>query len=417
MTGEENILQALNKALISNDVKDTTLFISQLCQYPGNLPRETLNRGLLSACDSGNKFLVHNLLSQKVNINCIDGMGNTPLMICAKKGFCDLARILLYNGAEINCVNGNGDSALTLSASSPCSNKMMELLLSSSNVNIFQKNNEGFTFLMRTVETFNLSSLGSALMALKSRYIRQKDLVSEADQLAQRLGVQNIYNLVKNEVFERKSAFLEAVAQRDLESVTFLMNSDFLKESFLWMISSTMSFYVKRNTGVNDEDMQIVKAIIEDINRPINICLNILEDAVKIGSCELVELICRFLEDNMNGFIINSFAYGDVDFIETILDFTKLGIDVQVCLRVSAFNGHMRCVNFILKKFPLKATSVIRDSSSGVFHLAVKNGNKKIMSMLLDKGADINGLYEAKTPFMFCQTNETAEFLVENGAG
>lgn len=54
------------------------------------------------------------LIQKGARIDLKDGQGNTPLMLAARIGFVDAARVLLSRGAQINAANSTGETPLIL---------------------------------------------------------------------------------------------------------------------------------------------------------------------------------------------------------------------------------------------------------------------------------------------------------------
>ena len=75
-------------------------------------------------------------------INQLDKYGWTPLTLAAKKGFCEIAAMLIKEKADINAPDGNGATPITV-AIKEC-RKGIVLLLLESGVDINQQDADGY---------------------------------------------------------------------------------------------------------------------------------------------------------------------------------------------------------------------------------------------------------------------------------
>lgn len=71
---------------------------------------------LLEAARAGNKARVESLLKQGVDVNSVDGDGESLLMIAARRGHAELVEALLAARARVNARNAFGETALMLAA-------------------------------------------------------------------------------------------------------------------------------------------------------------------------------------------------------------------------------------------------------------------------------------------------------------
>ncbi len=76
-----------------------------------NVPDGTSGRTILHyACETGNRILLHFLLSQRnISISCRTFGGHTPLSLAAGRGYGDVVRVLLAHGADLTDI-GEGDT-------------------------------------------------------------------------------------------------------------------------------------------------------------------------------------------------------------------------------------------------------------------------------------------------------------------
>ncbi|KAH9494605.1 hypothetical protein Btru_019694 [Bulinus truncatus] len=476
MTDSEKVLKSLHEAVNSENRKDTLTLISAIQKNPSAVCQQSLSEALLSACDNGNKFLVQGLLAFNADVNCRDERQNTPLMLCAMNGFCDIARLLIQRGADINCINSHGDSALILSVTNSGSTDMVQLLLDQKDIDISHKNHQSHTCLSRAVELLDFSIIKIIFQKtlLNYSYERQiknntQQMISHAQNVAKSLGILKIFDYMKVEITENKSALLTAVSQSDLESVNFLLNfvlSKNLNEEYFYesLMMQVLRCYEERNTGVSENDIEIVRYLIKSNVLVLSHTFScrdedILAKAISVGNHKLLDVLCQFVVNNSqvrkgllqnifrNGlrsacnscsceclsillkyksdivqqydnptyFIKKPLEMGAYEFFELFLSQTS-SLDIAELLKITIETGQTKCFNLILNKFPLIAASFICNSQSSMLHTAAKVGNKEIITKLLELGADVNQIYQDKTPLMYCRKPGVANILLQHGA-
>ena len=74
--------------------------------------QEDLAYQLLDAAQNGSTDVVKDLLDMGVEVDCLDGLGRTPLHLAAYQGHTDTAELLLDRGADPNLVSGNDHTPL-----------------------------------------------------------------------------------------------------------------------------------------------------------------------------------------------------------------------------------------------------------------------------------------------------------------
>lgn len=86
--------------------------------------------------------MVNLLIMNKADVNKIDHVGNSPLMMAADTGNCDIVRALIYNGANVHVHDSNGDTALIKAATRDFHQVVSILIDAGSNVNAINDDNE-----------------------------------------------------------------------------------------------------------------------------------------------------------------------------------------------------------------------------------------------------------------------------------
>ncbi|KAH9487963.1 hypothetical protein Btru_066857 [Bulinus truncatus] len=447
-------------------MNDSFIFLCVLQHCSEVIDETSLNSVLLSACDSGNRFIVLNILALNVDINCKDDIGNTPLMICAKNGYCDIARLLLINGANVQCVNENGDSPLILSVTKSGSRDMIELLFAQEGIDKYHKNHQGYTFLKKAVEMMDLDAMAVFCNAYRfKRECSQQDQNSlqemflEAQSFADEIGFK-IYNYIFQNNAQLKSALVAAAVQSDLDAVKLLIHSDVIDKRWIQLMEGDIIYFIikgykERNTGVNEKDLDIIRTLIT-YNKYLYEFL--LSDIVAIGSCTLLTFFCDLIdqthpnnnqmfyhwgvEEALNqkrldmldillkhkgtfwlqckekiDILDKAFKAGAINFIKMFfLLEDERNIYAGNCLFSSVRYGQEKCFDLTLEMFPSIVIDIVKNESSAILHKAAKNGNTNIINKLLELGADINGIHWDHTPLMFCRDAKTAKFLIQKGA-
>ena len=109
-----------------------------------------INQQLIQACIEDNLEEVNRLIEDGANPNAVDNEGWTVLMVMAKLGHAEVAKVLLAAGADVNAVGDHGQTALMvmgLTWDEYAAAKIAEILLSAG-ANVNAADNEGETALM-----------------------------------------------------------------------------------------------------------------------------------------------------------------------------------------------------------------------------------------------------------------------------
>lgn len=75
-----------------------------------------MERTLCRAARDGMTYRMMRILQERIDPNCKDGSGYTPLHLAAKTGQYEALKLLINNGAKVNSVNANGVTPLHLAA-------------------------------------------------------------------------------------------------------------------------------------------------------------------------------------------------------------------------------------------------------------------------------------------------------------
>jgi uncharacterized protein len=83
------------------------------------------NEMLFESCKKGLFSVAQRLIEKGVDVNCVDKNGGTPLLFACANGFPEMALMLIEKGANVNCVDKYKNTPFQLA----CSNKLTEVAL------------------------------------------------------------------------------------------------------------------------------------------------------------------------------------------------------------------------------------------------------------------------------------------------
>ncbi|XP_059146009.1 putative ankyrin repeat protein RF_0381 [Physella acuta] len=468
---QEDLFSLIDKAAKSGRVADMVECYNCIKTTSTNCSQEILDSGLLSACCYGRKFLVHVLLSYGANMETRDDDGNTPLLICAEKGFTEIALSLVEKGAEINSYNKDGDTALLLAIeSSGCSELVVELG-DKTGINIYHKNNQGYTALMKAFDVFDLPTAVHLLTnneelfesVSKSKTDLLENLCSSLNYTADaddNVSVHSIASLVIDHVLDGGTFLEKAVLNKDIQIIQLLLDSGMsgfycstLDEK---IISKFLTSLLYSSKEINERDLNIIKVLIK-AGAPLNSTFRVVEDsplflAIKIGKFELVEMLCCHGADvnkcdhtgqnplvvaaksgrcDMMNLLIKHGANVNstetclallVSFEGSKLDCAKLLVkhrakmDMVKAVNVVLRTGDPERFLFLMEHFKSDFSFWIDSAGNELINKAAELGHKDLIKLLLEQGVDVNASYNDKTPLVSATDPEVLEFLINLGA-
>jgi ankyrin repeat protein len=144
----------------------------------------------LDAVEAGNELKVHHLLrdsSIKLDINCRNGRGDTPLILASRNRHSGLVQFLLSEGADPNAFNLDGDTALIVAAGHRGNSAVLRMLISAGG-KIDDRNKMGRTAL---IEAASIGDIENVTFLLQ--YSPDLDVVTEEAETALTFAVVNEY--------------------------------------------------------------------------------------------------------------------------------------------------------------------------------------------------------------------------------
>ncbi|KAH9491577.1 hypothetical protein Btru_030725, partial [Bulinus truncatus] len=458
------------RMLPSKDSENSSLSVVQhfnsLVGYKDlQCPVESLNLALLCASHTGNMVLVQGLIAAGADVNCKDMAGNTPLLTCSHQNNPELARFLLDKDADVNAANSDGNTALIVATLHFGSCELIRLLLYETDVDIEHKNNKGYSALMTAIDR---NYLDAVYLLLKSNAMFDTEkscMLLDNDKLcpeniAERKGLTQIIILLKEYKKSGTLPLFQAALNFDIESTTFFCNyhftffnpDNFLDETILIQF---LTHLVDKKVEIESSVVKITELLltyfdIDDIS--LSTKLSCVELAVTLNSAILVELLCQ-----MGKFIVSNKALamagatGNVDMLKLLLrfqceknliDFDNQPVFKDCALHQALLLGHYECaeillnhgsqldletllneaiddsneslLQFLVRELPSKLYNVLKNSDH--LNTAVQKGQMEIIHILLDNGADVNFIYNGKTPLMYATNINTIDLLIERGA-
>ncbi|CAG5123491.1 unnamed protein product [Candidula unifasciata] len=434
--------------------------VLKLLSHRQTFSQDDLDTSLMSACHHGYKFLVYELVRLGADVMTRDRNGNTPLLICAEKGFTNMAKFFIRGQAEINATNNRGDSALILATGRLGSVGMVKLLLAQAGIDVNHQNKEGYTALMKAVEAMDVDVIKLLLDSQKNAvYGKMKNCRSETVQdIANRLGLGKVVKLLAEYGHE---PVMEAVRLCDVDSFSILINCQFYDSPELRMtVNDTFQEIFKKHKFGNESfsvsEEKIIQRLLE-LGAKVSdryYSLDPVLVAARTGSYKVLQLLLEhvatvnqpvFKTKHEDLFRVAA-ENGRTDLIQLLLkysDVSKLHYSHLVC---ALTNGHTDCARFLLRQgvkvdmktalnsaivsqHPVNVKFLIENFQAEVKQFsqtkdmdnllvsASKYGNLEIIGMLLDAGANINCLSDdKKTPLMESKNAEVIYYLVKRGA-
>ncbi|XP_059162586.1 ankyrin repeat domain-containing protein 17-like [Physella acuta] len=466
-----DILHMIERAAKSGSPKEMLECFNQLIHKDNNVNQESLDQGLILSCRYGREFLVKILIFHGANIETRDDDGNTPLLICAEKGFTDIALSLVDKGADINSYNKDGDTALLLSIQASGSSELVRRLLDNDkgNLKMDHKNNNGCDALMKAIGVLNLPLINTLIKKQTDvKACPDVSVSNSAYQLAESLGLKPLLFFFDRRTQNRKTALQNAVSMKDKYFIKLLLACRVVVFSGIYgednnIVYEFLDSILHTKKEITEDDVDIVH-ILQKAGAPLKCRYyyhssdSLLNLSIRTGCYDLVEMICRHSTDankyHQYPLEVNKlFQYplevaaeiGRCDIIDLLLDhgatiskgscpallsaiehdqldcakfLIKRGakINVSAVLTSIVRGNKIESLVFVIEQFKSDVSFQIELKGTQLLNIAAEKGYKEIIRLLVQEGANVNASHDYKSPLMSATDPNVMELLIELGA-
>lgn len=420
------------------------------------------------AMEKNNKNMISLLLEKGANIECKDNNGCTLLQSAVENGNLDMASFLLEKGAFINCRDSLGQTPLLMALRYNNKNMISLLLEKGAAINIFDSNSKSmldFAIENEDVDLVSLllekgaeigdsdSSLKTALdFAIKND---NEDLLSCLAEKAAREDVQCedkpiLFFAIENDYKKLVELLIEkGVHKKSRYSSDIHKNMTPLHFAVSWRKKDIVLLLLKNKVNVDEgakSENQHYSPLYEAVvNNDKEIASILIENGANLnydngrGNTALM-WTCLIEDKDMASFLIKKGA--DVNYIvyftpsnEYKADLIKEGIDKKYLdylksgtvtpLSRSIDSNKEEMVSFLIENgadVNLAVSINNEEYSYTMLQKAIYNGNKKIVSLVLDAGAKINDNYQNRGTALITAVDtqnydsEIVSLLIERGA-
>jgi ankyrin repeat protein len=326
------------------------------------------NNCLHIACMFSNKVLLNEyLIKNYADINSVNNLGESPLLITSIKGDYDCLQLLIKNKADVNKVDNNGTLPLFIASSNGYLNCIELLIENNSDINY--KTNDGFTPL-------TIASTNGHFECIKLLIEKCAD--------------------INNFGFE--SPFLNACKSGNHDCVKLFIDK---------------GIYVYQVDSENNTALSLVS--LSGDYKSVELLINKRLDVNAVNNNDKTPLIlaCSIFAAKQK----NNFECIDL-LIKNGADVNKIDNEGYTALLLQSCNGNFECVKLLIENGA--DINKLDNENNTPLLLAARTKNYKCIELLIDKCLDVNAVNNFdKTPLLiaseFC-SNKCIKLLINNGA-
>ena len=379
----------------------------------------------------------------------------TPLLIAAEQGFVDIAAFLLSKDADINVIDRHKNSVLIIAVNRAGSSDMLNLLLAydanfdhqnSEGVTALMKAVE-----VMDIDAVRILIIARANLNLENK--RGETARDIAVRLGLAAVFDSLKSEPKTSMYDphiagNKSALSNAALLNHREAVKILLDCIYIESEVKWkslydskegnqsakigalvVLIESICSDATENKDLSDVKFEIAKVIIEsgiNAEKAKRVTLSeMLVDATQSGFYELVEVLCKvknieinYLKKSQSALMVAA-EVGRLDLLELLLSY---GADPKrenhrgdIALTYALANSQIDCANVLLERHKpcerilreMTRTLVQRSQlesltflashlnlgkiSQDLMEKAILTGDSRVVQLLIDHGADING--------------------------
>ncbi|KAK6983559.1 ankyrin repeat and KH domain-containing protein 1 [Biomphalaria glabrata] len=448
---------------IASGCSSEILKLLRLCDYKtNNFSNHTLDWAVFEACNKRNKKLLQFLLEDGSRLELRDDNGNTPLLICSAKGFLRIVGRLLRLGADVNAKNNNGDTALMLATSM----EVIQCLLQDSRIHLDEQNSTGNTALMSAIEAFHFQKVKLLINAganpnQQAEKFSQSSLISLdgalvnnsnecAFDVAKRKGFSKLLELLYRAKLENVHPLKLAAIENDFETCMALLEYNLCdREETQNIRPNILCFFLQKINVWTVLNIKLIEKLCR-LGVNVNKCqccpVSPLQFVLFKGFYKVAEILCAHGAKVTHEQLVHVLYWDHIQMIPLLIkhgapvnlydqrgrwiyDGSALDIALKKSLISTAslllYHGaaldpvwavfkalrskNLMTVNFLMKE-------CVEVSKPETLIRAVELGNIELIQLLLDAGADIDGVHDNKTPLMSTIHSEVINFLLSKGA-
>ncbi|XP_035824152.1 ankyrin-3 isoform X2 [Aplysia californica] len=410
-----------------------------------------LTTALFSAVRLGHKRVVQLLVKHGADVNAVDAEGMPVLHVAVESRFPDLVKFLVKRGARVSALCPAGDSVLMAAVKSRQPVDLVQFLIRSGGANVNDQDARGVTAAMICLGHFDFDML----KLLIDNKVNLNTVDNAGDTVFSLAASKNVRQMVEllTSVHSRKPSYLllRAIKMNCVNTVSTLLDCDFMdrnvnSEKGPSPLNSALSKGRLANYKIVSELLYHgadLEKEDQDGNRPLSI-------AAASGRLDLVELLLsRGAKINAKGSLKNMTALmwavkkGHMNVVECLIEH-KANVNLRddfacTALTYALGEGRLDCVQLLLAKKAqvhkakdlqvavvnghTEVTKILlevmnpRELNSGLLFSAVKDDCVEIAKLLIQYGADVNGVNTLReTPLMVARTRAMAVLLIDKGA-